>query len=81
MVLFDDVLNVLSDEKFHPVANLTFPGFNQRQTDLAIELLLDHGFLRRARQRWPDTWSPIVDGVYISPEMTRFLKRIKELEK
>ena len=77
--VFDEVLDVLSDGKFHAFEDIQFKAarnLNETQVEAVLSFLERYGFVKRQRR----TWSVRTREAKLQPEMLNFLKRIKELE-
>jgi len=78
MRVFDDILDTLSDGKYHNFDELTMfsSSHNEDQIELIMKFLESYGFIRRQRK----VWSTRTNKVRLEPSMLNFLRRLKELE-
>lgn len=78
----DDILEVLSDGKFHTVDQIESGcrKLNGRQVMLILDFLSEYGFIDRYRRRWPGPTDPLIIGANLTDEMANFLRQVKDLE-
>lgn len=76
--VFDDVLEVLKDGKYHSFEELweKVKTLNENQLELILGFLLEYDLIKRQRK----TWSLRTRQAKLNPILENFLKRLAELE-